>query len=62
VDEKQEIDAELWLNFLLAQMGDEHEKQALIAKLSHGSGVTPDKVEEVLHSLAGVLLDIARSN
>ena len=60
--EFKEIDPELWLQVLLAQFADEDEKQKLIADLSRKSGVAPEKVEEILHTLAAVLIEIGRSN
>jgi hypothetical protein len=56
------IDPELWLQVLLAQLADEDEKQKLIAGMSTGTGIAPEKVEEILHTLAEVLIDIGRSN
>jgi hypothetical protein len=57
-----EIDPEVWLNFLLTRMSDKQEKQKLIEDLSRRSEMVPDQVEEVLHSLTELMLEIARSN
>lgn len=62
MDENQTIDPELWRDFLLAQMADEQVKQELIDHLALKSGVSPDKVDEVMHLLAETLLDMTRSN
>lgn len=56
------IDPELWLQVLLAQLADENEKQKLITGMSTGTGIAPEKIEEILHTLAEVLLDLGRSN
>lgn len=60
--ENQTIDPELWLDFLLARMADEHAKQALINELALESNIPTDKVEEMMHMLTEMLLDITRSN
>ena len=60
--EHQTIDPELWLNFLLARMADEQAKQALINELALECNISTGKVEEMMHMLTEMLLDITRSN
>ncbi len=56
------IDPELWLQVLLAHMSNEQDKQKLINGLSCKTGIAPDKIEKMLHSLAEILVQMTRSN
>ena len=62
MDEKIEIDVEMWLQVLLMQCANKRSKQNLIQYISRESGVAPDKVEETLQVLARTLIDLTRSN
>ena len=62
MEDNIEIDPQMWLDFLLAQLADEQTKQELIEDLARKSGVAPDKVEDLMHSLTEILLEMTRSN
>lgn len=62
MDDDTQIDPELWLNFLMMYMGDEEQKQELIAGMVDQTGLTEEKVEECLRLMTEVLIEETRSN
>ena len=58
----EEIDPEMWLNVVMYHMADKQEKQKLIEGISDRTGLAVEKVEEMFHSLAEILIEVTRSN
>ncbi|NJN80615.1 MAG: hypothetical protein HC797_09195 [Anaerolineales bacterium] len=61
-DKDIEIDADLFLQFLLAYHSDEEIKQKVIKKISMNTNLSPEKVEEALKAMLTVLMNNTRSN
>lgn len=57
-----EFDTEIALQFLLAYASDPDLKQDVVDRISKRTGLSSDKVEEVLHVMLQVLLKENRSN
>ncbi|NUM44467.1 MAG: hypothetical protein HUU38_07135 [Anaerolineales bacterium] len=62
MDEELNIDPELWLQYLMAVLPDQDEREKLVQKMSDRSGVAPDQVHQVLEALSKYLLNETRKN
>ncbi len=58
----EEIDAELWLQFLLAYTSDEHNREALVDRIAKKTGLIPENIEKILHATLEYLMRYTRSN
>jgi hypothetical protein len=56
------INPEVWLSYLLSQMGDAAAREKLVARVSAKTGLPPEKVEDIFRALVSQLLNAARSN
>jgi hypothetical protein len=61
-DDETTIDPEIWVQALLAMMGDNDRREKLIRKVSEKSGQTPEKVELIISATITYLSNKARSN
>lgn len=62
MEEDIPIDPELWLQYLMAVLPDEQEREKLIQKLSAASGIPPEKVELTLQAMVEYFLKETRKN
>ncbi len=62
MDEELNIDPELWLQYLMAVLPDQDEREKLVQKMSDRSGVAPDQINQVLEALTKYLLNETRKN
>lgn len=62
MEDDLEIDPEVWLQYLMAVLPDDEEREKVIQKVSEGSGVSPDKVEEMMHVMVKIFLKTTRQN
>jgi hypothetical protein len=60
--EKMEANAELYLQYFLAIRADPDERQRIVQRVSQQSGVSADKVDQIVDIMIPILLRIARSN
>ena len=60
--EDNEIDVEVWLQFLLAVSGDKDRREELIRRISENTGQIPENVEKILSTLINILANRSRSN
>jgi hypothetical protein len=56
------IDPELWLQFLLATLGDDEAREAQVQRISQKTGIVPENVEKIFHAMLEYLLRTTRSN
>ena len=56
------INPELWLRTLLAIAGDKEMKQEALQKISQKTGFSPAKVEMIMTSTIGILINQTRAN
>jgi hypothetical protein len=61
-DDDTEIDAEVWVQALLAMTGDRERKEELIRKISEKTGLVPEKVELIISATLTFLANKTRSN
>ena len=61
-DDDTEIDAEVWVQALLAMTGDRERKEELIRKISEKTGLVPEKVELIISATLTYLANKTRSN
>ena len=60
--EDNEIDVEVWLQFLLAVSGDKDRREELIRRISENTGQIHENVEKILSTLINILANRSRSN
>jgi hypothetical protein len=56
------INPHVWLQTLLAIAGDKQKKKDVIHTVSQQSGMSPEKVEILIHKAINVLITDTRSN
>lgn len=61
-DHDNEIDPEVWLQFLLAMTGDKERKEELIQKIAKNTGQIPENVEKILSAMLNFMANKSRSN
>ena len=61
-NEEREINVEVLLHIMLALQGDPQERNRIVERISQNTGVTPEKVELILHSFLTTLVEAGRSN
>jgi len=61
-DDDTEIEPEVWVQALLAMMGDKDRRKELIRKISGKTGQTPEQVELIISATITYLSNKARSN
>ncbi len=57
-----EIEPEVWVQALLAMMGDKDRREELISQISEKTGQTPEQVELIISATITYLSNVARSN
>lgn len=57
-----EIDPEIWLQYLIAVLPNDEKREKVIQKVSEASGVSPDKVEEIMQAMVKLFLKTTRQN
>ncbi len=60
--EKFKINPEVWLHTLLAIVGDKEKKEEIVQKIARQTGFPPEKVEVIIATTIGVLLNQTRAN
>ena len=57
-----EIEPEVWVQALLAMMGDKDRREELIQQISEKTGQAPEQVELIISTTITYLSNVARSN
>lgn len=60
--ENFKINPEVWLHTLLAIAGDKDKKEEVVQKISRKTGLLPEKVEVIIATTIGVLINQTRAN
>jgi hypothetical protein len=60
--EKFRINPHVWLRTLLAIAGDKEKKEDVVQKISQKTGFPPEKIEEIIATTIGVLINETRAN
>lgn len=58
----EEIDPEVWLQFMILFSGDEEKRKEMVNRIAQNTGFTPEKVETILKALMQTLVAMTRSN
>jgi hypothetical protein len=61
-DDDEEIDPELWLQYLLAMNNDKQEKETLISRILKKTGLPYEKAELILDCTLSFMANKVRSN
>ena len=56
------INPQVWLQTLLAIVGDKEKKAEVIGKVAQTTGMPPESIEVIVATTIGVLLNQTRSN
>lgn len=56
------INPEVWLHTLLAIAGDKEKKQEVVQKIAQKTGFTPEKMEVIIKTTIGILINQTRAN
>ena len=56
------INPEVWLHTLLGIVGDKEKKEEVIQRIMHNSGFSHEKVELIIRTTIGILINQTRSN
>lgn len=60
--ENFKVNPEIWLHTLLALVGDKEKKEQVIQRIMQNSGFSHEKVELIIRTTIGVLINQTRSN
>lgn len=61
-DDDIKIEPEVWVQALLAMMGDKERREELVQQISEKTGQTPEQVELIISATITYLSNKARSN
>jgi hypothetical protein len=56
------INPEVWLNTLLAIVGDKEKREGVVQRIMQTSGFSHEKVELIIRTTIGILINQTRSN
>lgn len=60
--ENFKINPEVWLHTLLAIVGDKEKKQQVVQRIMQNSGFSHEKVELIIRTTIGILINQTRAN
>ena len=60
--ENFKINPEVWLHTLLAIAGDKDKREEVVQKIAQKAGIPPEKVEVIISTTIGVLINQTRAN
>lgn len=60
--ESFKINPEVWLHTLLAIAGDREKREEVVQRIAQKTGLAPEKVEVIIATTIGVLINQTRAN